>query len=43
MKKQYIQPQSQVINCAPMHTLCASGNTRISVGTGYIDPGKIGD
>ena len=43
MKKQYIQPQSQVINCEPMHTICASGDTRISVKTGFIDPGEMGD
>ena len=43
MKKQYIQPKSQVINWEPMHTICASGDTRISVKTGFIDPNTIGD
>lgn len=44
MKKQYIQPQSTIIACESLQTICAaSGGTRISVSSGFIDPNTIGD
>jgi len=45
MKKQYIQPQSTIIACESLQTICAaSGGTRISVNSGFIPPtGYTGD